>query len=56
METLGMIIFYIIIFLFALVLMQDKKQDLFSALVISFFVIAFFVAMGGIIIEEIFLN
>ncbi len=54
METLGMIIFYIIVLLFAFVLMQDKNQDLFSALVISFFVIAFFVAMGGIIIEEIF--
>ena len=54
METLGYIIFYIIVLMFALVLLQDKSQDLFSALIISFFVIAFFVAMGGIIIEEIF--
>ena len=54
METLGYIIFYGIVILFAFALMEDNSQDLFSALVISFFVIAFFVAMGGIIIQEIF--
>ena len=51
-----MIIFYIIVLLFAFALMQDKNQDLFSALVISFFVVGFFMAIGGVIIQEIFLK
>lgn len=54
METLGYIIFYFIVLIFALALMQDDSQDLFSALIISFFVIAFFMGLGLVIIEEIF--
>lgn len=51
---IGLVIFYIIVILFAFLLNEEPNQDYFSAFIISFFVIAFFYAMARLLIEELF--